>query len=585
MPLHSASMSDTLPTNPNDASTTDTLSLLADMGQQFVSTGDLDAALLLAVKRITNYIEAEGGALFMLDDAGAMLTCQACYGETEITGMTLRADQGIVGRCVQDNEGTVVRDVSKDASFFKGVDEKTGYVTRSILCAPLSVKGERIGAIELINKRGGDSLFDESDLALLTALAASAALAIVNARMAGQLIEQERLARELELAAEIQRSLLPSGNHDLPIAGVNVPARTVSGDFYDYFTLDDGRIVFALGDVSGKGMNAALLMAKTASLYRCLGKTIDHPGRLMARVNAEICETATRGMFVTMLGGIYNPKTGRLRVANAGHEPPLVIDQAGTVRAIEADAPPLGISTMVVPESGYPVDTIQLDGGAFYVFTDGLTEGYVAAGQEMGNEAVERMLLDGGPVPLPDRLEQVVALVRDSGETLRDDLTMLGIDDADAKATRAADAAEAGDGRRHLARIEVQSNPDRLRLVREMITDCCRFAACDDGLKTDLVLAVDEACQNVIRHAYKGRTDGRMEISVWLTERTNHRQMDIEIHDDADPVDPDKIKPRDLDDVRPGGLGTHLIREIMDTVDFVASPNESGNILKLTKYL
>lgn len=343
--------------------------------------------------------------------------------------------------------------------------------------------------------------------------------------------------------------------------------------------------MFALGDVSGKGMNAALLMAKTASLYRCLGKTIDHPGKLMARVNAEICETAARGMFVTMLGGIYNPATGRLRVANAGHEPPLVIGADGTIRAIEADAPPLGISTMVVPETGYPVETIELAGGAFYVFTDGLTEGYTAPGEELGSEAVQTMLTGGVDQTLADRLEAVIAVVRDSGEQLRDDLTMLGIDDAEPKSVREDGAKDAEDGRRHLARVEVPSNPDRLRLVRDMIGDCCRLASCDDRMKADLVLAVDEACQNVIRHAYQGRTDGRMEISVWLREDGEQRVLEIEIHDDADPIDPSKVKPRDLDDVRPGGLGTHIIQEIMDTVDFVASPDESGNILRLTKRL
>lgn len=223
----------------NEPREQETLTLLAEMGQQFVSTGDLDAALLFAVEHITNYIDAEGGALFMLDESGDNLVCQACYGATEITGLTLASDQGIVGRCVQNNEGTIVRDVSKDANFFKGVDDETGHVTRSILCAPLSVKGKRLGAIELINKKGGDGLFDDLDLTLLQALAASAAMAVVNARMAAQLVEQERMARELELAAEIQRSLLPHGDDKLPIAGINVPARTVSGDFFDFFELED----------------------------------------------------------------------------------------------------------------------------------------------------------------------------------------------------------------------------------------------------------------------------------------------------------------------------------------------------------
>ena len=301
----------------------DPLELLADMGQDFAASRDIEKTLMRALELITRHVGAAGGALFLLDEAGEMLTCQACVGATEITGMTLNSDEGIVGRCVQENAGEIVRDVANDPNFHKSMDDRTGFTTRSILCAPMSVKDQRIGAIELVNKLGGDGLFAEADLYLLQSLSASAALAVLNARMAEALVEQERVRRELELAAEIQRSLLPSPRPgSYPVHGVNVPARTVSGDFYDFFPSGDGRICFNLGDVSGKGMNAALLMAKTASLYRCLGKSEHSPGRLLGRLNEEICETATRGMFVTMVGGIYDPATGLVRLANAGHEPP-----------------------------------------------------------------------------------------------------------------------------------------------------------------------------------------------------------------------------------------------------------------------
>ena len=102
------------------------------------------------------------------------------------------------------------------------------------------------------------------------------------------------------------------------------PIQEVSGDFYDHFELPDGTIAFAIGDVSGKGLNASLLMAQTASLFRCLGKTMRDPARLMSILNREICETVSRGMFVTMVAGLYDPATGQLRFANAGHLPPLV---------------------------------------------------------------------------------------------------------------------------------------------------------------------------------------------------------------------------------------------------------------------
>lgn len=564
-----------------------TLTLLADMGREFVSTGDLHQSLMFAVTHITDYVDAMGGALFMLDDTGEKLRCDACYGATDITGLEINADQGIVGASVQHNVSEIIRDAQNDPRFHKGVDEQTGFVTQSIICAPLSVKDERIGAIELINKRGDDGLFDDADLSLLSALANSAAMAIVNARMAEQLVEQERLARELELAAEIQRSLLPEGNEGLPIRGINIPARTVSGDFYDYFQLDDGRIVFNLGDVSGKGMNAALLMAKTASLFRCLGKTIDHPGRLMARVNEEICETATRGMFVTMVGGVYDPATGRMRIANAGHEPPLVQSADGEFVELPADAPPLGIMPFM-DDDGYPVEDFHLDGGAFYLFTDGVTEGYLADGSELGVDGTKELLNRHRMDDLEGRLKRVISGVEDGGAVLRDDLTILGVDDRAAHAARLEAASRGADVSEDIgsngevetvAHIRVPSSPDRLKLVRSVVENGARLAGFTDGVVNDLVLAVDESLQNVIRHAYGGRHDGVMEVTLSRTDGV----LSIDVIDEAPPVDISNIKPRDLDDIKPGGLGTHLINEIMDTVDFLPSGGERGNIMRLTK--
>ena len=124
----------------------DHLELLAAMGKDFSSSGDIEASLKCAVEHITEYLDAEGGALFLLDDKGETLRCHACVGPTEITGLTLQCDQGIVGRCVQNEIGEIVRNVTKDAGFHAGIDEQTGYTTRSILCAPMSVKDERIGA-------------------------------------------------------------------------------------------------------------------------------------------------------------------------------------------------------------------------------------------------------------------------------------------------------------------------------------------------------------------------------------------------------------------------------------------------------
>ena len=563
----------------------DHLELLAAMGRDFAESLDIEATLKRALARIAEYVDAEGGALFLLDEAGETLKCSACVGPVDITGLSLRSGEGIVGRCVVNSVGEIVRDVAADPNFDRTADEKTGFTTRSILCAPMTVQDQRIGAIELVNKHGGDGLFESTDLTLLQALSASAALAILNARMAAALVEQERVRRELELAAEIQRSLLPDAQDaTFPVHGVNHPARMVSGDFYDFLQVPDGRICFNLGDVSGKGMNAALLMAKTASLYRCLGKTIHDPGRLLALVNDEICETVTRGMFVTMVGGIYDPASGIVRMANAGHEPPLFFAADDTVTPLPADAPPLGISPLLVGEGGFPEIELQLDGGTLYVFTDGVTEGYLADGSELGVEGLEALIGKHAELDPGDRLDAIISQI-DRGEgALRDDLTVLVIEDGPARMVRDADASAGDlsalgiDGER-VAAMRVPARAPELKNIRKIISYAARGCGADRRTTQDLMLVVDEACQNIIRHAYSGVPAG----DIILEFRRNDDEMIIVLRDFAPPVDVEKIKPRDLDDVRPGGLGTHFIREIMDEVEFLAPPEGVGNVLKLVK--
>lgn len=421
------------------------LDLLAEMARDFAASRDIEGAMARALARIAAMVGAEGGALFLLDGTAENLVCHASFGPVDINGLSVQAGQGIVGRSVADNASAMVRDVAGDPHFQGALDEKSGFTTKSILCAPMAVQGERIGAIELVNKAGGQGLFGDADLTFLEALAASAGLAILNARMAGELAEQEVMQRELALAAEIQRGLLPlPGAVDFPVCGVNRPARVVSGDFYDYFTLYDGRIAFTLADVSGKGMNAALLMAKAASLFRCLGKEDLRPGRLLQRINAEVCETSLRGMFVTMVAGVYDPTTGRVVLANAGHEPPLLHGCDGTFTALNADAPPVGIPVELTGGGPVPEEVLQLDGGALYIFTDGVTEGYVAPGKELGDAGFKDMIVQSlaHGADAATRIDQVAACLTASGQPLRDDVTIMVIDDAGPARARIANTEQ-----------------------------------------------------------------------------------------------------------------------------------------------
>ncbi|MCW8914941.1 MAG: SpoIIE family protein phosphatase [Magnetovibrio sp.] len=573
------------------------LELLIDMGRHYAETQDIEVTMGRALERITELMDVDGGALFVLEGGmdDGQLVCHASHGPVDIRGLSIPAGKGIVGRTVANNASETVWDAQNDPSFDKNLDKEHNFTTRSILSAPLSVKDECLGAIEVVNKSGGDGLFVAEDLQLLEALAASAALAISNARMAADVADKEVMRRELDRAGEIQRGLLPPpGDDESSIAGVNHPARVVSGDFYDFFTLYDGRIAFTLADVSGKGMNAALLMAKTASLFRCLGKEDLRPGRLLQRINAEVCETSMRGMFVTMVAGVYDPKTGRLVLANAGHEPPLLHTPDDDFLALEASAPPVGIPPELTGGGPVAEEVHHLDGGALYIFTDGATEGYIAPGEELGADGFQDMIRSGGAKGLSPqaRINAIANRLSGASEALRDDVTVLVIDDAKALQERKkrADYDFEHDQQRAapemespvegpLCTLSVPARATSLKLIRQAVSNTALSCGFNNEVSQDLVLAVDEACQNVVRHAYGGREDGDMNIEIRL-DASNYVVL---IRDFAPAVDVSKIKPRALDDIRPGGLGVHFIREVMDDVQHMPPPDGQGNLLLLKK--
>ena len=395
---------------------------LAKLTHEFASSLDIDETLKHAIDRFIAYLDAEAASIFLLEEDESALICRECAGPVDIKGLRLEPDQGIVGQTVSHNEAKIVRDVSKNPSFAAVVDKDTGFVTRSILCAPLSVRGKCIGALELLNKRSGDGLFDLNDMQLATTVASAAALSIHNARMALALVEQERVRKELELARQIQESLLPiSQSGNFPVHGLNIPAREVSGDFFDFLRLDDGRVYFTLADVSGKGMNAALLMAKTTSLLRCLAKTAPDAGTLLRSVNDEICETATMGMFVTIVAGFLSADGHTVEIANGGHQPALIRWRDGSFEEIPAEAPPLG----VLPDVEFPCRKLALGDGAIYLYTDGISESEGPDGSQLDSDGLKRMLESTAPMRASERLPAIVEAWKLSGHETHDDVTLL----------------------------------------------------------------------------------------------------------------------------------------------------------------
>lgn len=548
----------------NPASASDTLAFLAELSQALAVSLDLGQTLSEALNRVADFMQVEAASLFLIDprgDASApVLECRICVGPIDITGTRVAVGQGVVGRAVAENATQVVVDAANDPRVWREADDASGFVTRSLLCAPLATANGPIGALEVINRRDG-APFSTADAELLGVVAAPAALAINNARMARDLLEQQRLKREFDLARRLQRSLLPKRRrHGFPIVAVNRPAHEISGDFYDYFELADGRIGFVVGDISGKGMDAALLMVRAASLLRWIGKDGIAPAGWLARANEELCQTAQDGRFVCALVGYCDRQATSVRFAGAGF-PPVVVHRDGAFAEYRSGGPPLGI----VADAVFEEVEIALAGGTLYAFSDGATDVRDGSGQPIGNGGVRELIARHAQAAPEPRLRGLLADLRCLH--LVDDTTLLMIE------------APRGDGAEVLLQRRVPAQAAELRGLRSALRQALDALAVEPQLRDRLVLAVDEACANIIRHGYGPERAGDIGLRLLRTGRV----LTFELTDTAPCVDPASIRPQALGECRCGGLGLALIDEVMDDWRIQPGRDGRGNRLLLRK--
>jgi phosphoserine phosphatase RsbU/P len=538
------------------------LAFLADLSQALALSLDLRKTLALAVKRIAIYMRAEAASMFLIEPGSAYLECKVCVGPVDITGLKLEVGQGVVGRTVAENTPQVVFDAQNDKRVNVRVDAETGFITRSILCVPLATAHGPIGAIEVINRRGG-GLFDAADAEILRLIAAPTALAIHNAQLAGTIVEQQRIRREVDLARSIQKSLLPKRRRGrFPLIGVNLPAHEISGDFYDYFDLPDGRIAFFIGDISGKGLDAAFLMVRVASLLRWAGKEALAPRAWLTGVNTELCKTLQNGRFVCAVVGNYDRRTHRVQFASAGFPAALLHDGRG-FSEIGADGPPLGI----LPEAEYGEQGLDLGDRALYFFSDGATDVRDAEQRTLGSDGLRAIITRHADLAPEPRLRALIGELKRL--RLVDDTTLLLLQEPRGKTMLT------------LLDLKFPARAEQMREVRVALRGALDGQDVAPELRDRLVLAVDEACTNIIRHAYSNCPAGN--ISLRLTRESD--MLGFELRDEAPPVDPARVKPRDLSECRAGGLGVNFIDELMDAWRIEPLPGGRGNMLSMHKRL
>ena len=391
-------------------------------------------------------------------------------------------------------------------------------------------------------------------------------------------IEKRRIDNELAISQRIQQAMLPKqqsdtgaplGRDDIEICASLTPAREVGGDLYDYFVRNE-KLFFCIGDVAGKGVPAAMVMAMAQSAFRILAMQESSPERIVSQMNEALARDNEYNFFITLLVGVLDLPTGRLHYCNAGHKPVIMLPLA---KKGDENYNVVGSALPVGAMSGWKYsaqETVIDSGTTLFLYTDGLTEAENAQHGQFGTKRMQEQLLDDAePADIIKRMTTAVhAFVGDTEQS--DDLTMLFVHFLPEKEAERKD--------RHLIlHNDIQQIPQLAEFVETVASE----AKIEQSLAMNLNLALEEAVTNVIMYAYPPKTDGLVDVEAII----RNGRLDFIISDSGTPFDPTAAPDADtslgVEERNIGGLGIFLVRNIMDTVSY--ERKDGKNVLYMTK--
>jgi serine phosphatase RsbU (regulator of sigma subunit)/anti-sigma regulatory factor (Ser/Thr protein kinase) len=430
------------------------------------------------------------------------------------------------------------------------------------LAVPLVSQGELVGLLNL-GPRLSDQDYSSDDRKLLNSLAAQAAPALQVAqlvrRQEAEARSRERIEQELRVATLIQQNFLPKQLPDLPgwhVSAYYRPAREVGGDFYDFVELPDGQIGLVIGDVTDKGVPAAMVMAATRSVLRASAQRVVSPGEVLERVNELMCPDMPAKMFVTCLYGVLEPDTGRFRYANAGHNLPYVRTTEGTVE-LRATGMPLGL----LPGISYEEKEAYLEPGqVMLLHSDGVAEAHSDAHEMFGFPRLMDVVGSRqDKAEVIDRVLTELGRFTGSGWEQEDDITLVAL-------TRVGGAPTAlGSGVVLDVSFTIPSEPGNERGASERVAEAVASLGLQPAQLERLKTAVSEAVMNAIEHG----NESRAELPVVIGIRREAGELLVRITDEGGEREIPEAETPDLEAKleglqKPRGWGLFLIRNMVD---------------------
>jgi len=387
------------------------LSVLNDIATAVITTNDLDQVIELIVCECVAHLNVEQGAIMLLDQSEADDQFRTIVREVDTNSEIVPYHFGVQlsGWMIKNQKPLLINDLANDDRFTSLSTEE--FPINSILSAPLKTKGKLIGVLNVFNKvNAGD--FSMDDQRMLTIIASQSAQVVENARLYEEEQMLQHIEEELRFAKDIQINLLPKANPQIEgydIAGKSISAKEVGGDYYDFIPIDEHNNVICLGDISGKGMPAAMLMSNLQATLRGQAIFTKSAGECLTRSNKLLFRSTDLQKFATLFYGILNSSEDIFHFSNAGHEPPFLINLEKNVARLTKGGTVLGF----MEDYQFEEDSVKLKSGdTIIIYSDGAPDAQNEQDEEFGEERLLSILKDNISLKAEKIIEKVFDAVK-----------------------------------------------------------------------------------------------------------------------------------------------------------------------------
>jgi serine phosphatase RsbU (regulator of sigma subunit) len=403
------------------------LGLISKVGVALLSSSGLDDTLHQVASLVFEAVPAERCMIMLRDETaedGMKISVARKRGKDEKIE-EVRISRIVLDEVMKNGKSVLTSDAQHDPRFASQTMSLLGI--RSVLAVPLSIAQKEVFGIIYADSPTFEANFTEEHLNILTTLASVASIRVENAKLLDERFERERMERELELATEIQQSFQPSAPpvmDDYEFQGISFSCYEIGGDYYDFIPQHDGKMLVALGDVSGKGTAAALLMSSVHAAIHAQVAAKTSLYEMVKSVNQYLAENTPSNRFVTLFVAELNPQTGVLNYINAGHNPPLLARASGSVEQLDAGGFPLGI----IPMADFDVGELRLEPGeSLVIYSDGVSEANNLQEEEFGMERLIQVVsknLKSSASGMRDKIESALSTFTKTAAP-NDDITLV----------------------------------------------------------------------------------------------------------------------------------------------------------------